>query len=334
MKKYLLFILILCCLIISGCSGVQSVIQTPIPEVEISETEFIDEVPDLTMQKTSEIGCEIIVNIEHLDNELKDPEQGIYTILSYYVENPKVYIEGNDAASEKINAAIAEINSPYIPNEQAVGTEMDYFTFLQSMAEDSYLLKRESGADLSMQSTFTRMVKLIRADDDVISIEFSNMSDVVEREESTEVYYFSTSSGDKITEEEADSILQPQIECSGSVNIYKMTDEPEAVAVPVNDLVNINDEGDSYLIFVDGKIENIKFSKVGYLDGVFLDVSDLWYCNAMTDCALQLKTVINPENPNLRFSYETASGISNLIITCDNDGNASFMLEDAWNAVG
>ena len=336
MKK--VYVLLLICILLSFCSCSFSNIDTNAPETTPSIVDTthnpVIENDDYSIE-TAEYGAQVVVSVSTNEYEYKDPESGTYTILSYSVENPVVFIESNQEASSKINEKIAEINSNYNLDVNAVGTEMDYVTYLQSLAEDFYNLKVETNADLSIYCSFFRTVSLERADSEIICISFNNSLYTDEMEQSTETYWFNSKTGEEIDEAIASSVLPPKISSNGLARIEKSNDGLSDLNVPVLDLICVDDLGDDYVIYVEGEICNVKFTKVGYIEGTFVDLNDLWLCNRMSDCVLQIKTIITSNTPNLKFSYETESGMNELIITYNAaDDSVSFVLENAYNSVG
>lgn len=338
MKRIIAVFLSMFFVLTCGCSGLDSVIQTPVPTDEPQATaEAIEKVPDASSETASQDKSQIIVNIKSYEYECKDPESGIYTILSYYVEDPVVYIDGKDNVAECINACLKGINSEFIPSSDAVGVTMDYFTYLQSVAEDNYMLKKEAGADLTLATSFTRMVKADFVSEDAVAISFVNIDDSktgINDSYSEELHYFRLDTGEEIEKENVSAPSVPSSDCSGTVSIICIDDSSSEFDRPVIDYISVNDDGESFLINVNGTIENIKISKVGLIEGKFVDYSDYWFCNYLTDSVIQIKAAVNRDKPDLKISYETAAGLSNMIISRDESDNLIFMLEDEWTAVG
>ena len=122
----------------------------------------------------------IIVSIENTRPEyVYDPDTSDDTdnlILTYLAEKPVVYIEGNSAASEKINDFFA-----YMDEEIATG---DYYgvgisdypgkRVITAQAYDNYQVHVDYNLDINLEFAFSHTVEVMRCDRYVISFLFTD----------------------------------------------------------------------------------------------------------------------------------------------------------------
>ena len=104
-------------------------------------------------------------------------------------------------------------------------------------------------------------------------------------------------------------------------------------SMEIIDMVKASDEGEHIYFAVDGSVEDVRISRVDYT-GIFYETAQLWYCSEMSDCAVQLVTVIPEGMPDIMISYRTAEGTRKLYLTESGEDGSLILAGDSIEAVG
>lgn len=254
-----------------------------------------------------------------------DPADGTHVILSFSCETPIVHIEANPAAAEKINRFFEELNHSYFPaGDYGISTELDLETYLLSLAEDIYTAAANSGSTAS-QVLFTRKARVVRADDAVLGFEYSEYT--VEEADSRErkCFYFDAHTGALLTEED---LAGPEYgitakKVSGSLSVSPLAGAENDVEI--TDLITVSEQGEDLLLSARGPLYDVFIKTVGFA-GSFYENEPLWYCNCLEDCAVQLRTVLPEEVPDVMLSFSDENGIiTQMLLSKDASGAPVFV---------
>ena len=261
-----------------------------------SSAAFADGQPDVSQQ--------VIVCFDMINDIFYDPEFGQSVILNYLCEKPFVVIESNPGAADRINASLDAYFESYLPYSEGVSTDIDMETYMLSVAEDYYA----GGNSLDyFPFSFSHRAYVSRCDDNVISFMFITYAkDVDEPVTSYLSLYFDAETGEQIEENAAKSIAANDASSSGSLSLGT-----ESLSnYNIIDYCELSDDDVFTYAYVDGTLYNVKLTSVVYY-GQYLDKQQHWYCNYMTDSALQIKAPLNLDNPSYclkaSFSLNTDS---------------------------
>lgn len=176
MKKTLAFIIAaLLALSLCGCDKLDQLkqIEIPAPSAESSEAVDVPEEtaePEVTAEPTAAPSTYVTVSIGEYKENYYAPDDESQMILDFSYETPTVRINGNDAASEKINDFIAGLDELYYTgNGYTEGGYGAGINAMLDMAYDnlSYVRQYGGGGNLTMASN--RTVVVARADERVVS---------------------------------------------------------------------------------------------------------------------------------------------------------------------
>ena len=100
------------------------------------------------------------------------------------------------------------------------------------------------------------------------------------------------------------------------------------------DKLTVDAEGEELYLVSKGRATDVKLTRVDYTDNAFYETADLWYCSDMTNCALQLVTMIPDGMPNLKLSYTDKDGRHELLLTQSGEDGSFILTDDNIEAVG
>ena len=115
----------------------------------------------------------------------------------------------------------------------------------------------------------------------------------------------------------------------------KAFEDIEDGTMEISDKIVVDEDGRQLCIIAEGSIYDVKLSQVEYSDK-FYETQRIWYCNELTDCAVQVVTMIPEGMPDLMVSYRSADGtINNMLISESGlDGSIVLVAESDIEAVG
>lgn len=116
-----------------------------------------------------ELGNHVVVNVTNNLEVFTAPDGSDQTILNFAYENARVYVEGRDAASEAINAALVVGDELYYSGEDGHSG----MNGLLETATDNYARAKDTGEDLALEFSSSRSVTVSRSDDRVLSLVYS-----------------------------------------------------------------------------------------------------------------------------------------------------------------
>ena len=109
-------------------------------------------------------------------------------------------------------------------------------------------------------------------------------------------------------------------------------------SMEIIDRVTVDSEGEELFLKAVGTVYDISLSSVEYADyeHKFFETASHWACSYMSDCAIQLVTLIPEGMPNLMISYTTADGVRHhsLISQSGVDGGVSLADAESVEAIG
>ena len=123
----------------------------------------------------------------------------------------------------------------------------------------------------------------------------------------------------------------------GSFEVSLLSDVPSG-SVEIIDRVTADSEGLELCLKAVGTVYDVSISSVEYADSShkFFETASHWACSYMSDCAIQLVTLIPEGMPNLMISYTTADGVHHhsLISQSGVDGSISLTDAESVEAIG
>ena len=119
----------------------------------------------------------------------------------------------------------------------------------------------------------------------------------------------------------------------GSLRVCPMS-ELEGGSTEIVDKLIVNADGEELGLAVEGSIYDVVISTAYYSDG-FFENKQLWAANTLSDCALQIQTVVPDGLPNLMIVYSTADGLRHTRLLSQSGENGDYLLvDDTIQAVG
>lgn len=108
----------------------------------------------------------------------------------------------------------------------------------------------------------------------------------------------------------------------------------EGGALPIVDKITVTKDGQQVCLLVEGQIYDVRISRVYYVDR-FYEQYQIWSADSLSDCALQLETVVPEGLPDLLISYYTADGVRQGKLLSQSGLDGSYLLvDDDIQAVG
>lgn len=100
------------------------------------------------------------------------------------------------------------------------------------------------------------------------------------------------------------------------------------------DKLTVSGDGQELGLVAEGTVYDVTISSVYYVDR-FYEKCQLWCANSLSDCALQLQTVVPEGLPDLQIVYYTADGVRHGKLLSQSGVDGSYMLvDDDIQAVG
>lgn len=166
--------------------------------------------PETKEKAVEEIKAEPVENLIIVRNEKTvmqdyDPAEGTQLILTFSYDTPKVYIEGRDDVSAKINEYIGILDDTYYTG--ATGTEYDIaapvgYNMLLQEAQDNFTYYHNNNVDnVSLEFSSVRDFDVERGDGNVLSLVFhsSTYTGGAHGNYVDTAYVFDTQTGERLT---------------------------------------------------------------------------------------------------------------------------------------
>ena len=272
---------------------------------------------------------QVIVRFDTVSDVYYDPEFGSTAILSFVCETPYVMIESNPAAADAINARLSDYYAAYLPGEDGLSTNIDMESYMLSLAEDWYSQNPDSSPTGSYLFTFSHRAYVSRCDDEVISFLFNDYTKDMDAPVSTsETVSFDALTGQILENGEIGSTGADAAGQQGNVQLSAgncrllssagMAADPSLENISVIDLIETNPEGEDRFFCVPGTLYDVRIVKVVFYDGTEYEKEQLWYCNAMSGEAVQIKSRLDTGTPELKLIATAPDGSPVQMYIADN----------------
>lgn len=277
MKKLLCFaVLIAMAACFCACGNVADIpVATAEPALSVAEesakTMATETLPNL---EPAEKDAVIIGRFAWREESFSDQRGEGIEILSYAVQFPTVEVVDHEDVSATINAVLSRACEKYFPSEEGSSTEMDAQTMLLTEAEDNFMYHAGTGEPVNLNFSLERSAKIVCADNDHIAVEFTNYTVTNEETTETEMYVFSTKTGELLD--------------GAPVVVKDSTDFSELECVP---LADFNGDGDILdLIILEPDGGDYLYGPAEGKTAYNVCIEDYWFCNLMENSFVQIRT--------------------------------------------
>lgn len=255
-----------------------------------------------------------------------DPQGHEKTIFAFSVDTPVIFIDGNEAAAEKINAFMAKLDEKEFPGENGSSTEMDAMTYYLSLAEDCYTAYAGTELEDSCSFSYIRTARVVRCDSLLTEYEYSlfiSSPDGVEHE--TNRFFFDSATGDAVDPETVTNEKYPPYSAPGEgyVGVFQMGPSGDG-SFSVADMIEADENGDDYLIQAIGEVDGLEINEVFYN----ADCTDytlgrcLYYRTRLKDEGIQLRCFIPEGVPDLEVRFNMHGRSVGNVLTYDGQTGA------------
>lgn len=115
---------------------------------------------------------------------------------------------------------------------------------------------------------------------------------------------------------------------SGTLTLKAQSDIADG-SIEIIDKVTVDAEGEALCLEAEGTVYDVRLASVDYSDR-FYETAQLWACSYMSDCVLQLDTMIPDGMPDLMVSFRDASGAqTRLLLTQSGENGAYILMNDS-----
>ncbi len=333
MKRFLTLLIALVMLLsLTGCISDLKNVEIPPMPVNTPEPAGTPE-PLITPEPVATINSRVIIYTEREASIDLDPEYGAVVILDFKCDTPKVFIEGNQAASDKINAYFRDTSRFNLYTDGEVGTVYDKRNELRDLATSYYeTYAYQEGAVVDFSCRFSRTYDVIRADDSVIAFTFTNTQSQFGGEDVTEeeTYYFDAKTGEEIDNYTANEEGYPKAEKNGTgtIGVLPLSGANSTDRSIIDQIVTTEaEEAEDFVIYADGIIYDVVVNDDN--NGV------CWYCNVMNNSSVQLKAVLPEGFPEILVSYTSEGKMNNYLFARDLDKGGPVLADfESVTAVG
>lgn len=125
--------------------------------------------------------------------------------------------------------------------------------------------------------------------------------------------------------------LPKAVDGTGSLHVLSAAEMVDGSTKIIDKLV-ADEDGQQFYLIADGSVYNVRISKGDYSQS-FYETAQLWACNSMENCAIQLGAVIPDGLPDLEIRYDDAGGEHVLYLTHSGE-DGSVILTETVEAVG
>ncbi len=203
MKKLIAILLALTMLLSLGaCTALKSVEGDPEPQQGDgseqpsvpAETEVLPPEMDTELEA---LGSQVIVSLNRTEEVFKAPDGTDQTILTFAYDTATVHVEGNDAASERINTSLNVLEEKFYS-----GTGMgDGIGGMLEQATDNYTVATETGDNRPLEFTSSRSASVRRSDSRILSLVYETQvyTGGAHGTYHDRAYVFNTQTGERLT---------------------------------------------------------------------------------------------------------------------------------------
>ena len=341
-KKAVLGLLLSGCVLLSGCGGAPAgsapsqatatpAETTAAPQEEVLVTQ--DQSALLVQAEPEEAENRTLIHIERTRKDALDPAEGNLQILNYAWDNVRVEsVLHPEAAAAIMEAMAARQDVWYTGTGETAPDNYGYNAMLEA-AEDSFTISREFGTVPEL-CTAERYVSVIRTDRTVCAFLISTATDLGIGPMRTvyELLCFDPVTGDLLVSERAAedpgplytsvNSRWPEPVAAGAAEVtIRPMDEQSAAGIEIVDQVVVGDGGEAYLLSFSGTALDVEICSVTFTDHFTVD-QQLFYCDALSDCALQLALLFPGDLPNTMLRWRDSAGEHEaLIMLSGEDGH-------------
>ena len=329
-------------LLLSGCGGAPAgsvqpqataapVEETVMPQETLQIAQ--DQSAELIHAETADTGDRVLIHIERTRKDAFDPAEGNTQILEYAWDN--VRVESTlypEAAAAIMETMAARQDVWYTGNGENAPDNYGYNAMLEA-AEDSFTIAREFGTEQE-DCCAERYVSVLRADDAVCAFLISTATDLGIGPKRTvyEVLCFDPKTGEVLFSEQAaedsEQLLTavnarwPEAPASETADVtIQPMDNVSAAGVEIVDQVVIGDGGEAYLLTFSGTALDVEICSVTFTDRFTVD-QQLFFCDELSDCALQLALMFPGDLPNTMLRWRDSAGEhESLVMLSGEDGH-------------
>ena len=344
-KETVLGLLLSGSLLLSGCGGAPAgsapsqateapAAETLVPAAELPIIQ--DQSAELVQAEPEETKDRLLIHIERTRKDALDPAEGNTQILKYAWDNVRVESALHPEAAAAITETMAARQDVwYTGSGEAVPDSYGYNAMLEA-AEDNFTIAREYGT--VPEACFAeRFVTVIRADDTVCAFLVSTATDLGIGASRTayEALCFDPGTGELLfserTDEDPDQLYPsvnsrwPEAAAAGAADVtIRPMDEQPADGVEIVDQVVIGDGGEAYLLTFSGTALDVQICSVTFTDRFTAD-QQLFYCDELSDCALQLALLFPGDLPNTMLRWRDSAGEHEVLVTLSGEDGHIFL---------
>lgn len=105
----------------------------------------------------------------------------------------------------------------------------------------------------------------------------------------------------------------------------KAQSEVEDGSIEIIDKLTVDENGEALCLEAVGTVYDLRISQVDYIES-FYETARLWAASYMSDCVLQLETLIPDGLPKLMVSYRDATGVQTKLLLTQSGENGAYIL--------
>ncbi len=341
-KETVLGMLLSGSLLLSGCGGASAgsvqpqATAAPVEETVMPQEEnqiMQDQSAELIQAEPADTENRMLIHIERTRKDAFDPAEGNTQILKYAWDSVRVESTLYPEAAAAIRETMAARQDIwYTGNGETAPDNYGYNAMLEA-AEDSFTIAREYGTEQE-DCCAERFVSVIRADDAVCAFLISTATDLGIGPKRTvyEALCFDPKTGQLLLSEHAaenpEQLLTevnsrwPEALASETADVtIRPMNDVSAAGVEIVDQVVIGDGGEAYLLTFSGKALDVEICSVIFTDSFAVD-QQLFYCDELSDCALQLALIFPGDLPNTMLRWRDGAGEhESLVMLSGEDGH-------------
>lgn len=344
-KKTALALVLSGCLLLSGCGGVPAgstasqATEAPAEETAVPQEAFPitqDQSAELVQAEPEETKDRLLIHIERTRKDAFDPAEGNTRILEYAWDNVRMESSRYPEAAAAIMENLAASQDVWYTGTGETAPDNYGYNAMLEAAEDSFTIAREYGT-VPEECCAERFVSVIRADDAVCAFLISTATDLGIGPKRTvyEVRCFDPKTGELLLSEHAaedpGQLLtdmnsrwqETVISETADVTIRPMDDVP-AAGVEIVDQVVIGDGGEAYLLTFSGTALDVEICAVTFTDRFTVD-QQLFFCNELSDCALQLALIFPGDLPNTMLRWRDSAGEHEYLVMLSGEDGHIFL---------
>lgn len=236
-----------------------------------------------------------------------DPQGLGKTIFTFSIDTPVIFIEGSEAASEKINAFMKAMDEQIVPGENGSSTQMDAMTYYLSLAEDCYTAYAGTDKEDECSFSYVRTARVLRCDSLVTEFEYSlYVSSAEGATQERSVYAFDSATGEPLPAESVTEENYPSYEAPGEgyVGVFQM-ENYLTDGIGVEDMIEADENGQDYLIQAIGTVDALEINEIFYNADctAYTTGRCLYYRTRLTDEGVQLRYEIPAGTPDLELRF-------------------------------